>query len=64
MSDWPASAEELIARQHELAALNPPRWTPAAGAGVAGCVVCFPRRGEDVNRPWMPLFLEGASFRA
>jgi deoxyribonuclease V len=43
VSDWPASAEELVARQHELAALNPPRWTPAGDAIVAGCFVCFPR---------------------
>jgi deoxyribonuclease V len=43
MSDWPASAEELTARQYELAALSPVRWTPAGGAVVAGCFVCFPR---------------------
>src|SRR3954453_23807831 len=32
MSNWPSSPEELTARQCELAALNPPRWSPTAGA--------------------------------
>ena len=43
MRAWPASAAELIACQHELAALNPPTWHPAADTLVAGCFVCFPR---------------------
>jgi deoxyribonuclease V len=41
---WPASAEELKARQRELGEAAPPGWRPAADPlAVAGCFVCFAR---------------------
>src|SRR5829696_8011271 len=64
MSNWPASAEELTARQYELAALNPPRWSPAAGAVVAGCFVCFPRGETGPGRPGDPGWAAAATCGA
>jgi deoxyribonuclease V len=45
---WPASPEELIEAQHELAAADPERWHPPATVGLAGlaigaCAVVFAR---------------------
>ena len=41
---WPRDAEDLIARQRELAEATPPAWTvPAGELRVGGCWVCFPR---------------------
>jgi deoxyribonuclease V len=40
---WPASAEELVAAQLELARAAPPRWRPAGALLVGACFVCFPR---------------------
>jgi deoxyribonuclease V len=44
MGAWPATAEELVRVQWELAAASPPRWAPAAPpALIGGCFVCFAR---------------------
>jgi deoxyribonuclease V len=43
VADWPASAEELVAVQLELARAAPPRWVPAGTPRAGGCFVCFPR---------------------
>jgi deoxyribonuclease V len=41
---WPTDADELLARQRELADLAPEPWSPAPGRLVsAGCWACFPR---------------------
>src|SRR6188472_709004 len=43
---WPSSAEELVAAQRALAAVDPPPWRPAAGPlAIGACAVCFPRGG-------------------
>jgi deoxyribonuclease V len=47
---WPATAEELAARQEELAACRPPPWTPAPARAVGGCFVCFPRGETGLGR--------------
>jgi len=41
---WPADADALVARQHQIATLSAPPWQPSAGPVLAGaCWVCFPR---------------------
>jgi deoxyribonuclease V len=40
---WPATAEELIREQEELARATPPLWTPAGELAIGGCFVCFAR---------------------
>lgn len=41
---WPASADELIRFQEELARAQPEPWQPSVPEiPVAGCFVCFPR---------------------
>ena len=53
---WPASADELVAQQHDLAAAAPPVWTPSDGALVGGVWVTFPRGlsgpGAVGDRAW------------
>jgi deoxyribonuclease V len=66
---WPASAEELIARQEELAACRPPPWTPTPMRTVGGCFVCFPRGeagpGGRGDRAWAAAAATGAhAYRA
>jgi deoxyribonuclease V len=60
---WPATAEELIERQLELAAAEPPPWRPRARMSVAGCFVCFPRGptgpGAAGDRAWAAAWCEG-----
>jgi deoxyribonuclease V len=44
MASWPATAEELVRVQRELAAAGPPAWSPPAVPEVlGGCFVCFAR---------------------
>ena len=41
---WPADADALVARQHELAELTPREWRrPTDGLCIGGCWACFPR---------------------
>jgi deoxyribonuclease V len=45
---WPTDADELMARQRELASATPPPWSgpwspPGTGLRLGGCWVCFPR---------------------
>ena len=54
---WPASPDELIALQDELAAAAPPSWHPhGAQPSIAACVVCFARGhtgpGARGDRAW------------
>ena len=54
---WPASPDELIALQDELAAAVPPSWHPhGAQPSIAACVVCFARGhtgpGARGDRAW------------
>jgi deoxyribonuclease V len=43
--EWPKCFERLERVQEELAALDPPPWTPSPTGchPIAGCFVCFPR---------------------
>jgi deoxyribonuclease V len=44
MATWPATADELIQRQHALGELAPERWQPAATLQrIGACFVCFER---------------------
>lgn len=57
MARWPATADELIRVQEDLAASHPEPWLPSAPAiAVAGCFVCFPRHksgaGDRGDRGW------------
>lgn len=54
---WPADAEELVAVQHDLAAVGPEPWRPATQRlRIAGCWVCFPRGlsgpGDAGDQAW------------
>jgi deoxyribonuclease V len=56
-SSWPATPKELEALQHDLAARQPPLWTPSAPiSSVGGCFVCFARgkvgRGRAGDVGW------------
>ena len=48
LAPWPATPEDLIALQEQLATASPEPWRPRSGAvrSVAGCFVCFPRGYE------------------
>lgn len=51
MHAWPASADELIAVQDELARASPPSWRPAADElAIGGCFVCFERGPSGPGR--------------
>ena len=55
MDAWPATAEELVRAQEELARAAPPRWRPAGGdVAVAGCFVCFERGPSGPGRRGEP----------
>jgi deoxyribonuclease V len=48
---WPESAEQLVAAQRALAALDPPAWAPASATpAIAACAICFERGGGE--RAW------------
>lgn len=52
---WPASREQLVAMQRDLAALRPPAWHPSPGPlAVGGCFVCFPRHTTGTGGPEDP----------
>jgi deoxyribonuclease V len=40
---WPATADELVRVQEELAHARPEPWAPAPRAAVGGCFVCWSR---------------------
>src|SRR5262245_2419368 len=65
MSRWPTGAAELVAEQAALGALEPPRWTPAAGGVAGGCFVCFERGpsgpGRAGDRAWAAAASSGAA---
>jgi deoxyribonuclease V len=49
---WPRTAAELVRVQLELGELTPPPWRPAGPRPlVAGCFVCFGRRGPGRGEP-------------
>ena len=55
---WPASPEQLIAYQHELALAGPPLWRPQCGTlAIGACVVIFARGdsgpGAAGDRAWV-----------
>lgn len=56
MTTWPATAEELIAAQRELAARRPKPWdVPDGELVLGGCFVCFeigPGLGAGGERAW------------
>ncbi len=44
MGSWPATVDELIRLQHELAMASPPQWSPPAVPELlGGCFACFAR---------------------
>jgi deoxyribonuclease V len=61
---WPASAAELTASQHELAAAAPTPWSVSPGAAVGACFVCFERGasgpGRTGDRAWAAASLDDA----
>jgi deoxyribonuclease V len=54
--EWPRTVAELEQEQERLARAEPPPWSFAEGAVVAGCFVCFPRgrtgRGAEGDPAW------------
>src|SRR2546429_6308014 len=51
MNAWPATAEELVRAQEEVARAAPPRWRPAGeGVAAAACFVCFERGPSGQGR--------------
>jgi deoxyribonuclease V len=51
MHAWPASAQELIEAQEELARASPPPWHPGADVlAIGGCFVCFERGPSGPGR--------------
>ena len=64
MDAWPATAEELVRAQEELARAAPPRWRPAGGdVAVAGCFVCFERGPSGPGRRGEPAWAGAALIR-
>ena len=52
---WPATPDELVAAQLELARSRPPSWRPSGPRPlVAGCFVCFPRGLSGKGRAGEP----------
>jgi deoxyribonuclease V len=54
---WPATAEELIREQEELAQAAPDPWRPRGALTLGGCFVCFERGpadgpGQKGDRGW------------
>jgi deoxyribonuclease V len=54
---WPASPDQLIVRQCEVAVASPALWRPHAGVlAIGACAVCFARghsgRGSAGDRAW------------
>jgi deoxyribonuclease V len=51
MDAWPATAEELVRAQEELARAAPPRWRPVGeDVAAAACFVCFERGPSGPGR--------------
>ena len=64
MTTWPASADELIAAQHALAATNPEPWIPPDGPiAVGACVVVFPRGQTGAGARGDPAWAAAAVLR-
>jgi len=64
VTPWPASAEELIAAQHALAAANPDPWMPPHGPiAVGACVVLFPRGQTGAGARGDPAWAAAAVLR-
>jgi deoxyribonuclease V len=62
-TDWPAAAEELIARQEQLASTRAPPWTPDPTSTVGGCFVCFPRGQSGPGGRGDPAWAAAATMR-
>jgi deoxyribonuclease V len=61
---WPRTASELVRVQLELAALTPQPWEPTGPRTlVAGCFVCFGRRGPAANGGGEPAWAAAALVR-
>ena len=51
MQTWPATRDELVRAQEELARAEPPAWQPEhEDVAVAGCFVCFERGPSGPGR--------------
>jgi deoxyribonuclease V len=61
--EWPATAEELIQAQEELARGQPRPWQPAAELAVSGCFVCFVRGKTGPGTPGDPAWAAAALIR-
>jgi deoxyribonuclease V len=58
---WPRSESELVERQIQLAARQPPSWRVAAGRPMmAGCFVCFARWVRGRGRAGEPAWASAA----
>lgn len=63
MREWPATAEELVREQEELAAAVPPPWQPTDDDSIAGCFVCFARGKTGPGEAGDPGWAAAALFR-
>lgn len=62
-SQWPRTAEDLIALQRRLATAEPPPWQPhTARPVVGGCFACFPRGTAGPGAAGDPLWAAAAVF--
>jgi deoxyribonuclease V len=59
---WPDTAEDLVAEQRRLAAIEPEPWGPERGPlTVGGCWVCFPRGLTGAGAAGDPAWAAGAA---
>jgi deoxyribonuclease V len=59
---WPATVDELIAVQDELAVAEPAQWQPPARPIVAGCFLCFSRGYRGIGREGEPGWAAAAAY--
>jgi deoxyribonuclease V len=62
-TDWPDTAEALMARQERLSSARPSPWTPSPRSAVGGCFVCFPRGESGRGRRGDPAWAAAATVR-
>jgi deoxyribonuclease V len=60
---WPATADELIDLQMELARARHPLWAPSGDERIGGCIVCFERGGSGPGAAGDPAWAAAATLR-
>jgi deoxyribonuclease V len=61
---WPASTEELVKLQVELAEADPPDWRYDGGASIGGCFVCSSREKQGQGSTGDPVWAAAADSAA